>query len=84
MIGRATILLCLAVGLAACGEKPQTAGGKKVDVPAYEGTQTDPFVANGWKAGDKNSWEAQLKQRGQRGQNEYNRTAAVPTEAKSQ
>ena len=32
------------------------------------------FTAQGWKPGDKASWEAQLTTRAQNGQNEYNRT----------
>lgn len=58
--------------LAACGEKPQTLGGGKNDVAAYQGTQNG-FEAPGWKAGDKTSWEQGLKARGQNTQNEYNK-----------
>ena len=39
----------------------------------YQGAQNG-FVAAGWKAGDKTSWELALKARGQNTQNEYNRT----------
>lgn len=67
LIGAALFLL------AACGEKPQDmATGKKPDAPAWQGVQNanaDP----GWKAGDRESWEAHLKLRTQRGQNEYSR-----------
>lgn len=59
--------------LAACGEKPQTAGGSKHDVAPYQGAQNG-FVAAGWKPGDKTSWEQALKARGQNTQNEYNKT----------
>ena len=66
---KAVLVLALAAGLAACGEKPQDLGANRSDVPAYKGTGTN-FVAPGWKAGDKTSWEQQLKTRGQ-GQNDY-------------
>jgi major membrane immunogen (membrane-anchored lipoprotein) len=59
--------------LAACGEKPQTASAGKNDVAPYQGAQNS-FVAAGWKAGDKTSWEQGLKARGQNTQNEYNKT----------
>lgn len=59
-------------GLAACGEKPQTLGGVKSDVAAFEGAK-DPFVVPGWKPGDKASWEQELKARTLRTQNEYSR-----------
>ena len=60
------------IALVACGDKPQTAAGVKSDVPAFQGT-SNPYNAPGWKAGDKTSWEQQLKTRLQNGQNEYNR-----------
>jgi hypothetical protein len=56
--------------LSACGEKPQTSGGGKNDVAAYKGAE-NPFVAPGWKPGDKTSWEQGLKTRTQNTQNEY-------------
>jgi hypothetical protein len=65
--------LLAALGLAACGEKPQTAAIGKNDVSAYQGTQNG-FATAGWKAGDKTSWEQGLKARGQNTQNEYNKT----------
>ena len=64
-----------ALGLSACGEKPQTSAGVKSDAPAFESV-TGPgnaYNAPGWKAGDKTAWEQQLKTRAQTGQNEYNR-----------
>ena len=60
--------------LTACGDKPQSAGGVKGDVAAYQGAD-NRFTAPGWKAGDKNSWEQALKVRTQTIQNEYTRTA---------
>jgi hypothetical protein len=65
-------ILAAVVTLAACGDKPQTATGTKRDGAAFQGT-TNPYNAPGWKAGDKTSWEQQLKTRTQQGQNEYNR-----------
>lgn len=69
---RLVLLAAAVLALAACGDKPQTAAGVKSDVPAFQGT-SNPYNAPGWKAGDKTSWEQQLKTRLQNGQNEYNR-----------
>ena len=79
----------LTLALAACGEKAQTAGQastKKSDAKAWEGATSSAYTDSGWKAGDKDSWEAHLKTRAQQGQNEYNRSAAAvaATAAKSQ
>ena len=59
------------LALAACGEKPQSAGTVRQDTRAFQGTGM-PYVAQGWKAGDQASWEQQLKVRAQ-GQNDYAR-----------
>ena len=59
--------------LAACGEKPQTAGGARQDAAPYTGTGK-PYADQAWKQGDKASWESHLKARGQNTQNEYSRT----------
>jgi hypothetical protein len=67
--------LCLLSALAACGEKAQTASGRKSDVPAWQGAPDSSSVAGGWKAGDEASWAAQIRNRTQ-GQNEYSRAAA--------
>ena len=73
---RLTFVTCaVAIGLAACGDRPQSAGGVKGDVAAYQGVD-NKFAAPGWKAGDKTSWEQALKARTQNTQNEYTRTAA--------
>ena len=61
--------------LAACGDKPQSAGGVKGDVAPYQGVSNKKYAEPGWKAGDKNSWEQALKVRTQNNQNEYTRTA---------
>jgi hypothetical protein len=76
MIMRSTIAMAMmAVAAAGCGEKAQTASAsKKVDAPAWEGAQGGN-VAEGWKPGDKDSWEAQIRARAQN-QNEYTRSAA--------
>ena len=66
-------LVLIATGmLAACGEKPQTAGVPKSDSPAYAGTGS-AFTAPGWTAGDKTAWEQQLKARQLNSQNDYSR-----------
>lgn len=64
--------VALWAGLGGCGEKPQTLGATKIDAPPWDATK-DPFVVPGWTSGDKASWEAELRQRTQNGQNEYNR-----------
>lgn len=61
------------VTLSACGEKPQMGSGIRGDAAPFAGTGSN-FMDPGWKAGDKASWEAQLKTRQQYGQNEYTRT----------
>ena len=58
--------------LAACGDKPQSAGGVKGDVAPYQGVN-NMYAAPGWKAGDKTSWEQAMKVRTQNNQNEYAR-----------
>ena len=67
-----TAVLTLA-GLSACTEKPQTGGGVTHDAAPFAGTGSN-FTQPGWKAGDKASWEQQLKARQQYSQNEYTRT----------
>jgi hypothetical protein len=68
---RATLAIaCATLLLAACGEKAQTATGVKSDALPFQGTGM-PYQAAGWKTGDRNSWEQQLKVRTQMGQNEY-------------
>ena len=77
MKNRILIVAMLAAGLAACGEKAQTVqpAMKKSDGHAWDGAQ-NAYVAAGWKAGDKASWETQMRQRAQ-SQNEYNRAPAL-------
>ncbi len=68
----------VALGLAACGERPQTLdhvnGQKKLDTPAWsaEHSANPQFVARGWERGDQAIWEKQIYQRNQL-QNEYKR-----------
>jgi len=69
---RSAFILAAVLSLAACGEKPQTSSAAKRDTPAFQGT-SNPYNAPGWTAGDKTSWEQQLKTRIQNSQNEYNR-----------
>jgi len=77
MIHRSTVgLALLALAVAGCGEKAQTAGtAKKFDAKAWESSQAT-YLAAGWKGGDKAAWEAQMHSRVQ-GQNEYSRTAGT-------
>jgi len=67
---RAAMIAVAVAALAGCGEKPQALQAVKQDSASFQGTGM-PFVAPGWKAGDKTSWEQQLKTRTQQGQNDY-------------
>ena len=67
---RSVLLMGAVLALAACAEREQTATGVKSDSAAFQGTNM-PFTAAGWKPGDRNSWEQQLKTRTQQGQNDY-------------
>ncbi len=60
--------LCIML-LSACVEKDQVLGSKK-DAPAFGGTPNG-FSVKGWQGGDKNSWEQQLRTRGQYGMNDH-------------
>jgi hypothetical protein len=67
MIARLAMIGATMVGLMAltgCGEKPQGMGGVKSDTAPYQGTGM-AYALPGWKAGDKTSWEQQLKTRAQ-------------------
>jgi hypothetical protein len=67
MIVRLAMIGATMVGLIAltgCGEKPQGMGGVKSDTAPYQGTGM-AYALPGWKAGDKTSWEQQLKTRAQ-------------------
>ena len=68
---RALLAVAAVLALAACGEKPQSMGNVRQDTMAFQGTGM-PYVSPGWKAGDKGSWEQQLKVRAQ-AQNDYAR-----------
>lgn len=72
---RSTLILSMAAAafaLAACAEREQTGGSIKSDAAPYVGTNKQPpFMAVGWKQGDRNAWESQLKTRTVNGQNEY-------------
>lgn len=70
-IGLVIALAVSVAGLAACGEKVQTAEGRRSDAKPWQGADA-AYVANGWKAGDKASWEEQMRKRAQT-QNEYAR-----------
>jgi hypothetical protein len=66
------LLIVALAALSACTEKPQTLGsGSRQDSPAFQGTGM-AFSVPGWKAGDRASWEQQLKTRTQN-QNDYTR-----------
>lgn len=69
---RALVVVVAAAALIACGEKPQTQGTGRQDASPYAGTDK-AFAHQGWKQGDKASWESHLKARAQYGQNDYSR-----------
>jgi hypothetical protein len=72
----AVILAAGAFALAGCADKEQTAGGFKSDAAPFQGTNKQPpYMAGGWKQGDRTSWEQALKTRTVQGQNDY---AKVP------
>jgi major membrane immunogen (membrane-anchored lipoprotein) len=71
MMKRLSLIVLSVAALTACGEKAQTLGTKH-DATAYSGA-ANSFVAPGWTAGDKNSWEQHLRARGQYGQNDNSR-----------
>jgi hypothetical protein len=70
---RNSILIAVgALALAGCAEREQTASGIKTDQQVFQGTNRQPpFMAAGWKPGDRADWEAKLKVRTVNGQNEY-------------
>ena len=71
MMKTALLVAALALTLGACSESPQAASAqKRSDAPPYAGTGK-VYTDAGWKAGDRSSWEAHLKVRTQRGQNDY-------------
>jgi hypothetical protein len=74
---RAAILIAAgALALAGCAERDQTAEGIKSDGQLFQGTNKQPpYMAQGWKPGDKNAWEQHMKVRTVQGQNDY---AKVP------
>ena len=70
---RTILLLAFAsLALAACAEREQTASGIKSDTEPYAGTSKQaPYMAEGWKPGDRTAWEQQMKVRTVQGQNDY-------------
>jgi len=63
------------IGLVACGDQPQEMQGQgiKHDSAPYTGVGKSQYAQDGWKPGDRSSWEQQLKTRAQYGQNDYAR-----------
>ena len=72
---RTILILSAAVAafaLAGCAEREQTASGIKSDAAPWQGTSKQPpFMAAGWKQGDRANWEQQIKVRTVNGQNDY-------------
>jgi hypothetical protein len=75
LLTAALAVSALALGLVACGEKPQQLVAHKKDGAAFNGPVSG-YTAAGWQAGDKTSWEQQIRNRGQ-SQNEYQRTGGA-------
>lgn len=72
MIKHLTVVILAAAAAAGCAEREQTASGIKSDAAPYTGTNKQPpFMAAGWKQGDRANWEQQLKVRTVNGQNDY-------------
>ena len=69
---RLAVLVAAGVALlAGCADKEQTTTGIKSDAAPFNGTSKQPpFMAAGWKPGDRAAWEQQMKVRTQ-GQNDY-------------
>jgi hypothetical protein len=69
--------VALGLSLAACGDQPQVMTGKGVknDAAPHTGVGASQYMGEGWKAGDRGSWEQQLKARAQYGQNDYTRAS---------
>ena len=75
MSARIVMMAAAALLLSACTEEPQTLRhGNATDQgkPYFDGTGSN-FMAKGWTAGDKGSWQQEMKTRMQRGQNEYSK-----------
>lgn len=68
---RVFLILSSAALLSACGEvdQSQSAGRHEPDVEPWQGAR-NAYVVPGWKPGDKNAWENQLRARAQ-SQNDY-------------
>ncbi len=64
-----------ALALVACGDQPQELTGEGIqhDSAPYQGVGSSQYAQEGWKPGDRSSWEQQLKTRAQYGQNDYTR-----------
>lgn len=63
--------LAAAAALSACGDRTQTIkSGVVTDTAPFQGTGK-AYAVQGWKQGDKASWEQQVKTRTQNTQNEY-------------
>lgn len=74
-VAKLGLLVIAVAGLSACGDKPQTletGTASKKDSAAFTGTGS-AYMAQGWKPGDKASWEQHLKARMQNGQNDYSK-----------
>jgi len=70
---KTVVILCAALFLVACGEKPQDSLGSRSDKPAVAGTGVAVYTASGWKAGDKDGWANHLKARASYGQDDHAR-----------
>jgi hypothetical protein len=68
----AIAVLSIAAGLVGCSESPQTLGEVRSDQAPHTGSVVKSHMVPGWTAGDRKTWEAQLKVRAQ-AQNEYTR-----------
>ena len=77
MIGRSAsraAIVVVSVFAAACGERAQSldTSARKPDAQAWAVSDSakPEYTASGWKAGDRASWEEQIRKRNQ-AQNDY-------------
>lgn len=69
---RVAFLVATCSLVAACAEGEQNTSGIKSDQQFFVGTgKQPPYMAAGWKPGERGAWEQHLKTRTEAGQNEY-------------
>lgn len=73
----ASLTLVAMLAAAGCSEAPQQLdAARKGSDSAWKGAG-GAYAAPGWTAGDAKSWETQIRNRAQRGQDEYPRSGGA-------